>query len=514
MKRILPILLMLFLLTGCHSSKYIPEHTEILIPYQNRNGKFGFINAQGELKIKPQYDDAKPFENGVAIVGKGKNYGLINTKNEVILPLKYASVEMAQYDKSIFISTKKEYNAWWRFWDWRILPGFNILGGNSGPFLLTKVPRAKYEVQTLNKKKKLFSKRKTDHDLGVSYWNKGWEPQHFVPYEYQPRINTKNTLKIGTQFYQKEETGWRRLPRKVKAIVNDSIWLYRSGSSFYPGHPNGEKLSKDRLVRTTSLITKDSKGRAIRVQNKIPDMPPYTVFQKPIYHNSGGKYFLSPQFKQSFPTQIADYQKDTINIPGGKILKSAVQIIPWNQESFLVVSIAGSKEGYKPYFLKSDEGWKTDVPTDGSMVPNHAGNGLTMVDDRIYWLIHPDFSVTKFPGDFIPIWGHPDWYFMKDSDAENYGIYEPKNKKWILEPQYHSLETTADPDVTIYSIEDKNEEGDSRKYGLLNMVTGKRITPPKYFWIEEDGRVRERHNRKSIEFYIDLKTGREFRDKK
>lgn len=512
MKWTLSILLMLFLLIGYHSPKYIPEHTETLIPYRSRNGKFGFVNKYGNLKIKPQYDNARPFENGVAIVGKDKKYGLINSNNEEVLPLKYASVKIAQHDKSLFVSTKKEYNAWWRFWDWRVLPGFNILGGNSGPLLLTKVPRAKYEVQTLNKKKKLFSKRKTDHDLGVSYWNKGWEPQHFVPYEYQPRINTKNTLKIGTQLYQKEETGWRRIPRKVKAIVNDSIWLYRSGSSFYPGHPNGEKLSKDRLVRIDSLVAEDSKGQAIIVQNKIPNMPPYTVFQRPVYRNSEGKYFLSPQFKQSFPTQIADYQKDTLNISGGKILKSAVQIFPWNQKSFLVISMTGSKKGYKPYFLKSNGQWKMDVPTDGKIVPNHAGNGLTMVDDHAYWLIRRDFSVTKFPGNFIPIWGHPDWYFVKDSSTENYGIYEPKDKKWILQSQYYSLETTADPDVAIYSIED--EEANSRKYGLINMVTGKRITPPKYFWIEENGRVRERHNKKSIEFYIDLKTGREFRDKK
>jgi hypothetical protein len=47
-----------------------------------KNGKWGFFNKAGELQIAPAYDFAWGFEQGVCLVGKGKKYALINTKNE------------------------------------------------------------------------------------------------------------------------------------------------------------------------------------------------------------------------------------------------------------------------------------------------------------------------------------------------------------------------------------------------------------------------------------------------
>lgn len=51
-----------------------------LVPMHNDKGQFGYgIKGTKEFSIKPQWDDAKPFnENGMAIVRKGKSFGLIN----------------------------------------------------------------------------------------------------------------------------------------------------------------------------------------------------------------------------------------------------------------------------------------------------------------------------------------------------------------------------------------------------------------------------------------------------
>ena len=54
--------------------------------------KFGFVNSQGEEIIPTKYDFASNFNNGVAIIGKGKKFGLVNKKGKIILPLEYDQI--------------------------------------------------------------------------------------------------------------------------------------------------------------------------------------------------------------------------------------------------------------------------------------------------------------------------------------------------------------------------------------------------------------------------------------
>lgn len=67
------------------------------------NGKYGYMNKSGNLVIAPQWNEANVFSNGVAIVGiidekrpvyschdmVARNYGLINTKGEELIPCIY-----------------------------------------------------------------------------------------------------------------------------------------------------------------------------------------------------------------------------------------------------------------------------------------------------------------------------------------------------------------------------------------------------------------------------------------
>ena len=50
---------------------------------------FGYIDKKGNWVIKPQYDDAKSFDKGIAEVVINEQYGYINTKGEQIIPCKY-----------------------------------------------------------------------------------------------------------------------------------------------------------------------------------------------------------------------------------------------------------------------------------------------------------------------------------------------------------------------------------------------------------------------------------------
>lgn len=50
---------------------------------------FGYINKRGEWVVKPKFDEAECFENGVAEVAINNHYGYINTKGEQIIPCEY-----------------------------------------------------------------------------------------------------------------------------------------------------------------------------------------------------------------------------------------------------------------------------------------------------------------------------------------------------------------------------------------------------------------------------------------
>ena len=53
------------------------------------NGKYGFINEEGEEVIPPKYDEAYPFRKGLAAVELNGKSGWINPEGTVVIPLKY-----------------------------------------------------------------------------------------------------------------------------------------------------------------------------------------------------------------------------------------------------------------------------------------------------------------------------------------------------------------------------------------------------------------------------------------
>lgn len=55
-----------------------------------RNDLYGFINANGDEVIKPQYEEYRSFSDRYAIVRKNKKWGLIDKQNNIIIPFKYS----------------------------------------------------------------------------------------------------------------------------------------------------------------------------------------------------------------------------------------------------------------------------------------------------------------------------------------------------------------------------------------------------------------------------------------
>ena len=58
----------------------------------NPKGKVGYADLNGNIVIKCQYESAKPFSNGTAIVTKSGKSGIIDSAGNILLPIKYTQI--------------------------------------------------------------------------------------------------------------------------------------------------------------------------------------------------------------------------------------------------------------------------------------------------------------------------------------------------------------------------------------------------------------------------------------
>jgi len=85
--------------SGLQAVKYSENPVE-------KEGKWGYIDTTGRIRIDFQFDDASPFYDGLAVVKKKDKYGVINTHGEIILPITYNNNEIYYYGGSM-IRVKK-----------------------------------------------------------------------------------------------------------------------------------------------------------------------------------------------------------------------------------------------------------------------------------------------------------------------------------------------------------------------------------------------------------------------
>ncbi len=70
----------------------IEGFNEGLAAFVDENGKWGYLDTNGEIVIKAQYDLVLPFENGLAIVQANEKDGLIDNKGNEIVSPKYEAL--------------------------------------------------------------------------------------------------------------------------------------------------------------------------------------------------------------------------------------------------------------------------------------------------------------------------------------------------------------------------------------------------------------------------------------
>lgn len=86
-----PLLAMMALavLAGCASAPRKPAPDIQLVPWLSANGKYGYVDDSGKLRIPVQYDDAHPFYHGLAAASRDKQWGYIDTLGRWVVSPSY-----------------------------------------------------------------------------------------------------------------------------------------------------------------------------------------------------------------------------------------------------------------------------------------------------------------------------------------------------------------------------------------------------------------------------------------
>jgi len=72
----------------------------------NKKGKMGYINTEGDIEIKPKFDFAGWFFEGMAVIESGGKLGFINKKGNIVIPCKY-DVAMSFENGTALVSTEQ-----------------------------------------------------------------------------------------------------------------------------------------------------------------------------------------------------------------------------------------------------------------------------------------------------------------------------------------------------------------------------------------------------------------------
>ncbi|MCP4441041.1 MAG: WG repeat-containing protein [Aureispira sp.] len=79
-------------------------------PSQHTNGKYGYKNESGEWAIRPKFNKALAFSNGLAAAYDGKHWGFINKKGKWVLR-KQKMVHSFHYG----LAAVKSYGSNWKY---------------------------------------------------------------------------------------------------------------------------------------------------------------------------------------------------------------------------------------------------------------------------------------------------------------------------------------------------------------------------------------------------------------
>lgn len=459
-----------------------------LYPYRDKSGKFGYADENLHIKIAPQYKHASLFTGqGFAVVTDSLNReGVINQNNSVILAPEYDDIHLHALEDFTIAEVHKSYDTRWRFWDWKFLPGFNLMGGgNDNRLFDAKVKRIAKTVFVLgDKPRKVQGERLTDKGYAEKYFN----------------ISTldSNQVLIDHKLYNIDVKDAHSVSDDIIEPLTEHTFAQQKGQRLYIVDRNGKKADKKGYTLLDSIVFK---------VEDVPVAKRLTREYAPIasaYRNDDGLIFIYPDFSKPLPWLIHD------NMHAGD--PSAEELIRglWmlasvpGSDYFLFMSYRGGEHFFR--FLDTQGNWHQTLPPDIPFtVTERPGNILW--PEKEYYI--PESRVPKgWKIDRISGLSDSSMYHVTllQDKAVRQGIWDFGKQEWLIAPEYYEVYPMDNPLYWRYHAE---HDG---LWGLMDNH-GKTLIKPTYYYLNPDGWVSRQENDEVISFYLHLPTLTEFREK-
>lgn len=78
------------------------------LAFRDSNNKWGFVDQKGNIKIEPEYENAKSFSNGLAAVCEDGKWGFINENNDMVIANQYIDAKYFSKSGITYVSKDKD----------------------------------------------------------------------------------------------------------------------------------------------------------------------------------------------------------------------------------------------------------------------------------------------------------------------------------------------------------------------------------------------------------------------
>jgi len=471
------------------------QSVNILYPWKSKSGLIGYADHDGQLKIQPQFEDASLFTNEFAIIEKDGNKGVINKEGVITLDCGYDEIQLAAVGNETLAITRKKYNAWWRINQWKLFPGFSIMGSTADKrFFDTQVQRMKWEITLLNNKQTIVS---TDHRTGA------------YPYDTSTIRCLGDKVLIKDLLFRIDKGEIKQLSGRFRGFLTDSTLLRYQGD-FYQIVDLDVKRQGEAIFNIPSVFNMKvgEHLQELKTLSRVSGIEVKFDFMQ----DQQGHMYIYPDLNKIFPQQISKYPDDDTD--AAEIIRNAQMIcsVP-GTDYFLIYSSIHLQKAF--YLLHKNGSWESDrTKTKDFVVTSNSGNLMypTVHDLGMDPLLPQKFVVKRIERTFT----NNHWFTVSGTTSPGSpslsGIFDSTSKKWILPLRYPSLEQMKGyPYIWKFEI-DTQSDYKKKKYGLIDVKTGKIILQPVYTTLTAEGKAGIYNAEKWEEFYINPITGKEYRE--
>ncbi|MDM1298306.1 hypothetical protein HXZ94_07300 [Empedobacter falsenii] len=488
-KSVFIYLINLFAMTACAQSnpktKINPDAVN-WTPYYTAINDYVYVDKDMKQQLDAAFVKAEKFtQTGYAIVENSNlQNAVIDSYGKIVVDYTDESISLNTVRDLTLIKKQLEYDKKMPFWKWE----WNIMASG-----ITKTQTyRKTEIRVLETNQLLLSK---DVPYNGEYFDvryKDFDENHILMNHNLYEIKNKKFKKVKSDIYLALDKG-RFIPSSTDKF---SIYTFESKKPILADLVGTDKIEVTYNGQTFVL---DS----LNQDRYPPDVP--KLLQNP----KTSEIYTCPEYDKAFPKEIKSATEAQLN---------------FLKDVSLVYSVNNS-----PYFILGRFNYDHEIWAYDWLYIDQNGNLLDKINvkdffilDRVGTLVWPDKHII-LPNDELAkynkidkisyVYDTENLYIISLCDKQNCnkkGIWNTQSDRWEIDPNNNYI-YSLDAKNNVYAVQ-KEKDG---PYILFDLKIKQQIGDKSYNYIFSNGRVQvKKENNEFQYFYIDIYTGKEFRDER